>query len=123
MREHKGASYGTMGQMFGNIGHPLNYEARLRSDVGPKRPATRRHMRFIGLFLFAFRTARAQDSPNRTVHHRAPRGPVAMYSIRARLTAASSSGFCQSFVIENGGRSFDSGAVFVAHAAPDGYSS
>jgi tripartite-type tricarboxylate transporter receptor subunit TctC len=47
----------------------------------------------IGLVLFVASAGRAQDYPNRTVTIVAPSAPGGMYSILARLTAASSSGF------------------------------
>jgi len=67
--------------------------------------------------------ARAQDYPNRTVTIVAPSAPGGMYSILARLIGSKLERlYNQSFVIENRpGASSIAGAVFVAHAAPDGY--
>lgn len=78
---------------------------------------------FIGLVLFAAAGARAQDYPNRTVTIVAPSAPGGMYSILARLIGSKLERlYGQSFVIENRpGASSITGAVFVAHAAPDGY--
>ena len=78
---------------------------------------------FIGLVLFAASAARAQDYPNRTVTIVAPSAPGGMYSILARLIGSKlERHYGQSFVIENRpGASSIAGSVFVAHAAPDGY--
>lgn len=78
---------------------------------------------FIGLVLFAASNARAQDYPNRAVTIVAPSAPGGMYSILARLIGSKLERlYGQSFVIENRpGASSITGAVFVAHAAPDGY--
>ena len=78
---------------------------------------------FIGLVLFAASSARAQDYPNRTVTIVAPSAPGGMYSILARLIGSKLERlYGQSFVIENRpGASSITGSVFVAHAAPDGY--
>ena len=78
---------------------------------------------FIGLVLFAACGARAQDYPNRTVTIVAPSAPGGMYSILARLIGSKLERlYGQSFVIENRpGASSITGSVFVAHAAPDGY--
>jgi len=78
---------------------------------------------FIGLVLFAAWGARAQDYPNRTVTIVAPSAPGGMYSILARLIGSKLERlYGQSFVIENRpGASSIAGSVFVAHAAPDGY--
>jgi tripartite-type tricarboxylate transporter receptor subunit TctC len=77
----------------------------------------------IGLFLFVASAGRAQDYPNRTVTIVAPSAPGGMYSILARLIGSKLERlYGQSFVIENRpGASSISGSVFVAHAAPDGY--
>jgi tripartite-type tricarboxylate transporter receptor subunit TctC len=87
-----------------------------------QRPA-RAICAFIGLVLFAASGARAQDYPNRTVTIVAPSAPGGMYSILARLIGSKLERlYGQSFVIENRpGASSIAGAVFVAHAAPDGY--
>ena len=78
---------------------------------------------FVGLVLFAAAGARAQDYPNRAVTIVAPSAPGGMYSILARLIGSKLERlYNQSFVIENRpGASSIAGAVFVAHAAPDGY--
>ena len=78
---------------------------------------------FIGLVLFAASGTRAQDYPNRTVTIVAPSAPGGMYSILARLIGSKLERlYGQSFVIENRpGASSITGAVFVTHAAPDGY--
>src|SRR5215813_4657757 len=78
---------------------------------------------FVALVLFAASAARAQDYPNRTVTIVAPSAPGGMYSILARLIGSKLERlFGQSFVIENRpGASSITGSVFVAHAAPDGY--
>src|SRR5262245_17657332 len=78
---------------------------------------------FIGFVLFAASLARAQDYPNRTVTIVAPSAPGGMYSILARLIGSKLEQlYGQTFVIENRpGASSIAGAVFVAHAAPDGY--
>ena len=78
---------------------------------------------FIGLVLFAVSAAQAQDYPNRTVTIVAPSAPGGMYSILARLIGSKLERiYGQSFVIENRpGASSITGSVFVAHAAPDGY--
>jgi hypothetical protein len=78
---------------------------------------------FIGLVLFAASSARAQDYPNRTVTIVAPSAPGGMYSILARLIGSKLERlYGQTFVVENRpGASSIAGAVFVAHAAPDGY--
>src|SRR2546421_5990770 len=78
---------------------------------------------FIGLVLFAAWGARAQDYPNRTVTIVAPSAPGGMYSILARLIGSKLERlYGQSFVIENRpGASSIAGSIFVAHAAPDGY--
>ena len=78
---------------------------------------------FVGLVLFAAAGARAQDYPNRAVTIVAPSAPGGMYSILARLIGSKLERlYGQSFVIENRpGASSITGAVFVAHAAPDGY--
>jgi tripartite-type tricarboxylate transporter receptor subunit TctC len=77
----------------------------------------------IGLVLFVASAGRAQDYPNRTVTIVAPSAPGGMYSILARLIGSKLERlYGQSFVIENRpGASSISGSVFVAHAAPDGY--
>src|SRR5260221_9249546 len=77
----------------------------------------------IGLVLFTASAAHAQDYPNRTVTIVAPSAPGGMYSILARLIGSKLERlYGQSFVIENRpGASSIAGAVFVAHAAPDGY--
>jgi len=78
---------------------------------------------FFGLVLFAASAVRAQDYPNRTVTIVAPSAPGGMYSILARLIGSKLERlYGQSFVIENRpGASSITGSVFVAHAAPDGY--
>jgi tripartite-type tricarboxylate transporter receptor subunit TctC len=77
----------------------------------------------IGLVLFTASAAHAQDYPNRTVTIVAPSAPGGMYSILARLIGSKLERlYGQSFVIENRpGASSITGATFVAHAAPDGY--
>jgi tripartite-type tricarboxylate transporter receptor subunit TctC len=77
----------------------------------------------IGLVVLAASTGRAQDYPNRTVTIVAPSAPGGMYSILARLIGSRLERlYGQSFVIENRpGASSITGSVFVAHAAPDGY--
>src|SRR5262249_22859444 len=78
---------------------------------------------FVALVLFAASAARAQDYPNRTVTIVAPSAPGGMYSILARLIGSKLERlYGQSFVIENRpGASSITGSVFVAHAAPAGY--
>src|SRR5262245_61669655 len=77
----------------------------------------------IGLVLFVASAGRAQDYPNRIVTIVAPSAPGGMYSILARLIGSKLERlYGQSFVIENRpGASSISGSVFVAQAAPDGY--
>src|SRR5260370_30500020 len=79
----------------------------------------------IGLVALALPAPRASadDYPTRTVTIVAPSAPGGMYSILARLIGSKLERlYGQSFVIENRpGASSITGSVFVAHAAPDGY--
>jgi tripartite-type tricarboxylate transporter receptor subunit TctC len=66
---------------------------------------------------------RAQDYPTRQVTIVAPSAPGGMYSILARLIAAKLEKlYGKSFIVENKpGASSVTGSVYVARAAPDGY--
>src|SRR2546430_6761603 len=79
----------------------------------------------VGLVVFGFSAARAwaQDYPAQSVTIVAPSAPGGMYSILARLIAAKLERlYGKSFIVENRpGASSVTGAVFVARAAPDGY--
>jgi len=101
------------GNRAGNAMTPLPLRQRARRAIWG----------LIGLVLFAASAGRAQDYPNRTVTIVAPSAPGGMYSILARLIGSKLERlYDQSFVIENRpGASSITGSVFVAHAAPDGY--
>ena len=68
-------------------------------------------------------TALAQDYPARSVTIVAPSAPGGMYSVLARLIAAKlEQRYGESFIVENRpGAGSVTGSVFVARAAPDGY--
>src|SRR4029450_6292407 len=82
-------------------------------------------VRVIGVLALTPPTpcAQAQDYPNRSVTIVAPSAPGGMYSVLARLIGSKLERlYGQSFVIENRpGASSIAGSIFVAHAAPDGY--
>ena len=67
--------------------------------------------------------ASAQDYPAQSVTIVAPSAPGGMYSILARLIGAKLERlYGRSFIVENRpGASSVTGAVYVARAAPDGY--
>src|SRR5262249_37822242 len=116
----RGATRRPMGRSAAILGRVLiNVMTALSLRQRPRRAICA----FIGLVLFAAADARAQDYPNRTVTIVAPSAPGGMYSILARLIGSKLERlYGQSFVIENRpGASSITGAVFVAHAAPDGY--
>jgi tripartite-type tricarboxylate transporter receptor subunit TctC len=79
----------------------------------------------VGLVLFGLSTERAsaQDYPAQSVTIVAPSAPGGMYSILARLIGAKLERlYGRSFIVENRpGASSVTGAVYVARAAPDGY--
>ena len=79
----------------------------------------------VGLVVFGCSAERAwaQDYPAQSVTIVAPSAPGGMYSILARLIAAKLERlYGKSFIVENRpGASSVTGAVFVARAAPDGY--
>jgi len=109
-----------MGRCAAILGRVLiNVMAALSLRQRPRRAICT----FVGVVLFAAAGARAQDYPNRAVTIVAPSAPGGMYSILARLIGSKLERlYGQSFVIENRpGASSITGAVFVAHAAPDGY--
>src|SRR6516164_4489672 len=108
------------GEMCGNVRRRTH---NAMTALSLRQRSRRAICAFIGLVLFAAAGARAQDYPNRTVTIVAPSAPGGMYSILARLIGSKLERlYGQSFVIENRpGSSSITGAVFVEHAAPDGY--
>jgi tripartite-type tricarboxylate transporter receptor subunit TctC len=79
----------------------------------------------VGLVVLGLSAGRAwaQDYPAQSVTIVAPSAPGGMYSILARLIAAKLERlYGKSFIVENRpGASSVTGSVFVARAAPDGY--
>jgi tripartite-type tricarboxylate transporter receptor subunit TctC len=79
----------------------------------------------VGVVVLGLSAERAwaQDYPARSVTIVAPSAPGGMYSILARLIAAKLERlYGKSFIVENRpGASSVTGSVFVARAAPDGY--